>query len=171
MSKLLIIIAHWSRSEVRIKRCCEIYCVWSAYLFMAAATAAPPELLALSGDLAIHDPAIIKAGDDYYLFCTGGFRGQGIVPIRKSRDLHHWERDGFVFDKLPAWGAGEVPKARNAWAPDVSYFNGKYHVYYSLSSFGMNDSAIGLATNVTLDRDDPDYDWVDEGIVVRSCGG
>jgi arabinan endo-1,5-alpha-L-arabinosidase len=171
ISKLLIIIAHLIRAEVRMKCCCGILSAWSAFLFVAAAAAEPPELLALSGDLSVHDPTIIKAGDDYYVFCTGGFRGQGIVPIRKSRDLRIWERDGFVFDKLPAWVADEVPKARNAWAPDVSYFNGKYHLYYSLSSFGVNDSAIGLATNVTLDRDDPDYRWVDEGMVVRSRAG
>ena len=136
----------------------------------AFAAAAQPELLSLSGDLTVHDPALIKAGDEYYLFCTGGFRGQGIVPIRKSSDLRKWETDGFVFRELPAWVADEVPKARNAWAPDISHFGGKYHLYYSLSSFGVNDSAIALATNTTLDREDPDYKWVDEGLVLRSRG-
>lgn len=135
------------------------------------AAAAPPELLALTGDLAVHDPAIFKCDDAFYIFCTGGFRGQGIVPIRKSRDLRHWERDGFVFDKLPAWIGDEVPNARNAWAPDISQFGGKYRLYYSLSSFGVNDSAIGLATNRTLERGDPDYRWTDEGLVVRSRAG
>jgi arabinan endo-1,5-alpha-L-arabinosidase len=133
--------------------------------------AVAPELLALSGDLTVHDPALIGAGDDYFLFCTGGFRGQGIVPIRKSSDLRQWASDGFVFDHLPDWVADEVPKARNAWAPDISHYGGKYHLYYSLSSFGVNDSAIGLATNKTLDRDNPDYKWVDEGLVVRSRPG
>lgn len=140
-------------------------------LHPVAALASPLELLELSGDLAVHDPALIKAGDEYYLFCTGGFRGQGIVPIRKSKDLRDWQRDGFVFDKLPEWVADEVPKARNAWAPDISHFGGKYYLYYSLSSFGVNDSAIALATNVTLDRADANYKWVDEGMVVRSRSG
>src|SRR5262249_17972189 len=66
------------------------------------------------------------------------------------------------------WVAGEVPKARNAWAPDISFYNGKYHLYYSLSSFGVNDSAIALATNKTLDPSSSDYHWVDEGMVVDS---
>ena len=139
--------------------------------WVASAIAAPPELLTLSGDLAVHDPVLIKEADVYYVFCTGGFWGQGIVPIRKSPDMRHWERDGFVFDRLPDWVAAEVPKARNAWAPDISHFGGKYHLYYSLSSFGVNDSAIGLATNATLDRSKPDYKWVDEGLVVRSRAG
>ena len=50
----------------------------------------PPELLELTGDLTVHDPAIIKQGESYYLFCTGGARGQGVVTIRTSPDLRHW---------------------------------------------------------------------------------
>ncbi len=42
--------------------------------------ATEPELLELSGDLGIHDPCMIKAGDTYYLFATGGRRGRGIMP-------------------------------------------------------------------------------------------
>jgi arabinan endo-1,5-alpha-L-arabinosidase len=135
------------------------------------ANAAPPSLLELSGDLTVHDPAIIKAGDTYYLFCTGGSRGQGVVTIRTSPDLRQWTRAGYVFDRLPEWVAQEVPKARNAWAPDVSFFNGRYHIYYSLSSFGVNDSAIALATNETLDPQSAAYKWVDAGLVVRSRAG
>jgi arabinan endo-1,5-alpha-L-arabinosidase len=41
-------------------------------------------------------------------------------------------------------------------------------LYYSVSSFGKNTSAIGLATNPTLNLNDPEYRWKDEGIVVRS---
>ena len=63
------------------------------------------------------------------------------------------------------------PAGARAWAPDIAFFNGKYHLYYSLSSFGVNDSAIGLATNTTLDSARPDYRWVDEGLVVRVRAG
>src|SRR5262245_34007705 len=130
------------------------------------AVADEPQLLALDGDLAVHDPCLIKEGDIFYLFATGGgFRRPGILPVHTSPDLRHWTRAGFVLDRLPDWTAAEVPKARNAWAPDISFFNGKYHLYYSLSSFGVNDSAIGLATNETLDPKSADYRWVDEGLV------
>ena len=137
----------------------------------AAVTAAEPQLLTLTGNVRVHDPTIIKEGGTYYVFGTGGFRGRGIVPILSSTDLHHWTRAGFVLDRLPDWVAQEVPKARNAWAPDISFFAGKYHLYYSLSSFGVNDSAIGLATNKTLDPASPDYHWIDAGLVVRSRAG
>ena len=133
--------------------------------------AAEPQLLELTGELGVHDPVMIKAGDTYYLFATGGRRGRGIMPIHTSHDMREWTRGGFAFEQLPDWVADEVPRARNAWAPDISFFNGKYHLYYSLSSFGVNHSAIGLATNTTLDPSDPNYKWVDQGMVVRSRAG
>jgi len=127
-------------------------------------------MLALSGDLAVHDPVIIREEDRFYVFSTGNRRA-GILPIRCSKDLYHWSRCGSVFETLPSWAAEEIPGARSAWAPDISHFNGKYHLYYSVSTFGKNNSAIGLATNRTLDPNSPDYKWVDEGLVVRSHPG
>lgn len=133
------------------------------------ALAAEPAMLSLEGDVdGVHDPVVIKHGDTYYLFSTGGRPGQGVIPIRTSKDLRRWSLSGYVFEKLPDWAVQEIPKARGAWAPDISYFNGKYHLYYSVSTFGSRNSAIGLATNHTLDPQSPDYKWVDEGMVLRS---
>ena len=138
----------------------------------APATAgAEPKLFKLTGDLSVHDPAIIKEKNTYYIFCTGGGRRGGIIPIRCSTNLLDWKRCGSVFEQLPAWATNEIPLARGVWAPDISWFNGKYHLYYALSSFGVNKSAIGLAVNETLDPTDPRYKWVDEGLVVRSRPG
>lgn len=139
----------------------------------AGALASPqqaPRMLPVSGNVSpVHDPVLAKHNDAYYLFVTGGRNGRGVLPIRRSPDLLHWEQTGFVFpDALPAWTTTEVPRANNAWAPDISFFRGRYHLYYSVSSFGSRDSAIGLATNRTLDPSSPDYQWVDEGMVLRS---
>ncbi len=128
------------------------------------------QMLELSGDLAVHDPSIIREGDTFYVFATGNRRA-GVLPMRCSTDLYHWTRCGQVFNSLPAWATQEIPGARSAWAPDISHYNGKYHLYYSVSTFGKNDSAIGLATNQILDPNSPDYQWVDEGLVVRSHAG
>lgn len=54
------------------------------------------------------------------------------------------------------------------WAPDVSYFQGKYHLYYAYSSFGSNASGIALVTNETLDPQSSRYHWNDEGLVLKS---
>lgn len=133
--------------------------------------AAEPELLQLSGDTRVHDPVIIKEGDTYYVFATGGRRGRNCVPIHTSKDLRHWTRIGYVFEELPEWAPKEIPGTRGTWAPDISFFNGKYHLYYSVSTFGKNSSAIGLAVNETLDPNSPKYEWVDHGMVVRSTEG
>jgi beta-glucosidase len=138
---------------------------------VASSAAGTPQMLELSGDLSAHDPAIIRQGDTFYVFCTSAGRGSGIIPIKQSKDLRHWTRSGSVFSALPEWAPKEIPGTRGAWAPDISYYNGKYHLYYSVSTFGKNNSAIGLATNATLDPNSPDYKWVDQGLVVRSTAG
>lgn len=114
----------------------------------------------------VHDPCIIKAGDTYYLFSTG--KG---IPIRRSKDLNRWEQVGSVFSDVPGWAKQEIPNDGNIWAPDISLFNGRYHLYYAVSTFGTNRSAIGLATNRALNPDSPEYHWVDEGKVIESVPG
>ena len=110
-----------------------------------------PEMLQLAGDMRVHDPAIIRQGNTFYVFSTGGRPPRGIIYMRCSNDLYNWTRCGSVFKDLPKWAKREIPRARSAWAPDISFFNGKYHLYYSVSTFGTNNSAIGVATNQNLD--------------------
>lgn len=139
--------------------------------YHSMATPPQPEMLKLAGDLRVHDPSVIRHGDTFYIFSTGGRSGRGVIYIRCSRDLYNWTLCGSVFEKLPEWTRQEIPAARSAWAPDISFFNGKYHLYYSVSAFGTNNSAIGLATNLTLDPNSPDYAWEDQGMVIRSVAG
>ena len=54
----------------------------------------------------------------------------------------------------------------NLWAPELIEHDGTWYLYYSASTFGSNRSVIALATNTTLDPDDPDYEWVDQGEVL-----
>ena len=143
---------------------------------------AAPQALALTGDVrGTHDPALAKEGDRYYVFATGASRPAGQPPadrtllpqiqIRCSADLHQWTRCGAVFPELPAWIRELSPKTTELWAPDVSFFDGVFHLYYAFSVFGKNTSGIGLATNVTLDSASPEYKWVDRGLVLRSGAG
>lgn len=128
-----------------------------------SASTDPPYLFAVTGDVSpVHDPVIIKESDSYYVFATGG-------SIRRSKDLIHWTLAGKVFTTSPDWWVTEVPGVRGSyWAPDISYRKGTYRLYYAISTFGKNESAIGLATNKTLNPDSPDYQWVDQGMVLRS---
>ena len=118
----------------------------------------------LSGDLYAHDPAIIKQDSVWYLFTTG----TGIA-MERSTNGTHWENVGSVFSPQPEWNREVIPlNDGNLWAPDIVYHQDEYYLYYSVSSFGSNTSAIGLAANATLDPADPNYAWVDKGIVIQS---
>lgn len=112
----------------------------------------------------VHDPAIIKADNKYYLFSTGAG-----IPLRCSSDMLEWEYCGQVMTPPPPkWIQDAVPGVLDLWAPDISFWGGKYHLYFSGSTFGSNRSVIALATNETLDPDDPRYKWQDEGEVIAS---
>lgn len=125
--------------------------------------------LPFSGDLETHDPSLIRAGNTLYVFSTGDpNRGLGNIQIRASQDGKNWKYLGTVFDQIPAWITQAIGFVPNLWAPDISFWNGKYHLYYAASTFGSQNSAIGLATNTTLEPKSPKYKWVDEGLVLRS---
>lgn len=128
-----------------------------------------PHAFTLSGDYAItHDPSIAREGTMYYVFATTSNPSEGQFPVRCSTDLKSWKLCGHVFDKIPAWIHEVSPTTKELWAPDISYFQGKYHLYYAYSAFGVNTSGIALATNETLDSQSPRYSWNDEGLVLKS---
>ncbi|HEU0045898.1 MAG TPA: arabinan endo-1,5-alpha-L-arabinosidase [Sphingomonas sp.] len=125
----------------------------------------------MAGDISpVHDPALIRAGDTWYLFNTVSSENEppGLIHIRTSKDLVTWTKVGAVFAKLPEWAKTTVRGTKGLWAPDVAFVNGQYRVYYSVSTFGSNHSAIGLATSPTLDQRSPDYKWTDQGLVYAS---
>jgi arabinan endo-1,5-alpha-L-arabinosidase len=132
--------------------------------------AASPRVYKLTGDVAgVHDPSIIKEGSTWYLFGTVTEPApEGQLPIRCSEDLHQWKRCGYVFKTIPTWIKTASPTTKDLWAPDPSFFNGKYHIYYAFSVFGKNTSSIALVTNKTLDPSSPSFQWIDEGVVLTS---
>ncbi|MGH9512654.1 MAG: arabinan endo-1,5-alpha-L-arabinosidase [Terriglobales bacterium] len=129
-----------------------------------------PRAFQLSGDIEFtHDPSIIKDGDTWYLFSTAnGPDRKGELPIRCSTNLKEWKHCGYVFDSIPEWIKKESPSTRELWAPDISYFDGEYHLYYAFSVFGKNTSGIALLTNKTLNPKSPDFHWDDQGLVLES---
>lgn len=124
---------------------------------------------AASRGVTTRDPStIIKCNDEFWVFYTG----KGIRSFR-SKDLVKWVPGPAVFEAPPAWAAEAVPENRDMiyWAPDIARIGNQYALYYSVSSMGKMTSAIGLATNPTLDPADPAYRWTDQGIVVQSRDG
>jgi hypothetical protein len=128
--------------------------------FVLAARAQMPVL----GDSWAHDPStMIKDGNRYYVFRTSA----GILG-KYSTDLRNWTASGPVAPTgPPAWASNAVPghDPNNwAWAPDIAFFNGKYHLYYSISQWGTIDSAIGLFSSPSLIAPT----WTDQGKVIQS---
>jgi len=112
-----------------------------------------------------HDPStIVKEKNDYWVFSTG--RG---IRSRHSKDLVEWQNGPVVFESAPEWTTNRVPGFKGFfWAPDVIRVQDRYLLFYSVSTWGSRTSAIGLATNVTLDPGDPRCRWTDCGPVVES---
>jgi arabinan endo-1,5-alpha-L-arabinosidase len=159
----------------------------SASYMQAQASKEAPQALELSGAFqGTHDPSIGVDHGIYYVFATGAAYAPrpegspppkpgdpkpvaiGQFPIRCSKDLHQWSRCGEVFPAIPEWIQKMSPKTAELWAPDISYFDGLYHLYYAFSIFGKNTSGIALVTNETLNGSSPNYKWVDRGLVLRS---
>jgi arabinan endo-1,5-alpha-L-arabinosidase len=128
----------------------------------------------LLGDTApVRDPSIYLENGTYYLFSTdaGGEMPDQHLPIRCSSDRVTWKVCGQVFSAIPAWIRHALPGITGLWAPDISYFDGTYHLYYVGSQLHKQTSVIGLATNTTLDPTDPAYKWVDRGQIIASQKG
>jgi arabinan endo-1,5-alpha-L-arabinosidase len=138
---------------------------------VTAASSAAAVTTAVPSYMFVHDPSLIREGGTWYLFSTGDPNGgvnDGDIQVRVSTDLRTWRLTGTVFAAIPAWITERIPGVQNLWAPDISYFDGLYHLYYAASSFGSNDSLIALATNRTLDQSGPGYRWKDDGVVFSS---
>ena len=167
------------RVESIVRNNASIHSVGVLMMMFVACQPGAPESTALPGRVTqgvmiepegfiqrVHDPVIAHENDTYYVFSTGSF-----VPFICSTDKVVWEFCGRVFKSNPAWTREINPNLVEIWAPDISFFNDQWHLYYAVSSFGSQNSAIGLATNVTLDPDSSDYEWVDQGEVLRSREG
>lgn len=141
--------------------------LWRIALVLLSATVCSMPALATSiplGKVSTHDPMMIRDGNTWYVFSTG----PGIL-VKSSKDLKHWHRRPTVFKSAPAWAHRTIKGFKGSiWAPDVAHIGDRYVLYYAISAFKKNTSAIGVATNVTLDSHSPRYHWVDHGIVVRS---
>jgi len=142
-------------------------------LFAAVSIAAqtipdePPVAVPREGywaDVLAHDPVMIREGDLWYLFITGPG-----ISVYSSRNMSTWKAEAPVFSSPPDWALQIVPGFNgHIWAPDISRHNDTYFLYYSISAFGKNTSAIGVATNTTLNPADPAFQWIDHGILVQS---
>lgn len=125
-----------------------------ALLPTTAQATAYPDPLPITGQRIIHDPTVIRLKNGQYAAYSTG----GVVGARLSRDGRHWDDAGNAFAEPPTWWY-EYNDTGDPWAPDISYRAGTYWLYYAVSSWGTNHSAIGVATS----RSGEPGTWTDRG--------
>ncbi|HZZ63639.1 MAG TPA: arabinan endo-1,5-alpha-L-arabinosidase [Roseiarcus sp.] len=127
----------------------------------------------LSGDTRIHDPSVIEVDGEYAAFGTGE-QGptRGAIRVKTSPDGVTWRDAGAIGKGAPKWAVDALGyQPTNVWAPSISRRGATFSLYYALSSFGSNVSAIGLMTNTSFDVTKPGEGWKDQGPVLTSKKG
>lgn len=100
------------------------------------------------------DPSIVRVGEDYYMV-NSSFVYFPCIPISHSRDLVHWEVIGHaVTDR--EWAKehlGGLEGGRGFWAPDISYYNGRFYICATLRN---NDDAPYIQTQMVTSAERPE---------------
>lgn len=117
----------------------------------------------LSGAIGTHDPGITKES----IWWLGETSTAGGIAIKYSADGKAWTQGVPIFGSGLSWWKSFNGNTASTWAPDISRFNGKTNVFYSVSTFGSTKSAIGLAQATSMATGD----WVDKGIVLQTAAG
>jgi len=76
------------------------------------------------------DPFVLKHRGSYWCYCTGRAADQNCFPTLVSTDLVTWQESGGVMPPLPEHYS-------EYWAPEVSYWAGRFYLYFSVGD-GLN---------------------------------
>ncbi|KAJ5593921.1 uncharacterized protein N7459_000129 [Penicillium hispanicum] len=107
-----------------------------------------------AGACNVHDPSLIQRSSDntYFRFSTGNE-----ISYASASDIAGpWT---IVGSMLPDGSSIDLDGNTDLWAPDAHIVDNMYYVYYSVSTFGSQNSAIGLATSETMEAGS----WTDHG--------
>ncbi|ROV97396.1 hypothetical protein VMCG_06908 [Cytospora schulzeri] len=112
-----------------------------------------PNPITCSGYCWAHDPSVVKRSDGtYFRFNTGSEIG-----ISSASSLTGpWT---YLGSALPSGSSIDLTGNTDLWAPHVQLVGSTYYMYYAVSSFGTQSSAIGYATSSTMEYGS----WTDHG--------
>ena len=94
------------------------------------------------------DPNLVKAPDGYfYAYATqANWKKDSLadslhfIPVLQSKNLMQWTYVGDALPKKPDW-----KEKGGIWAPDATYYKGRYYLYYSFSTWGDPNPGVGFA--------------------------
>ena len=92
----------------------------------SAAIAQYPDPSPVSGDTFTHDPTVARTPSGGYLMAL---TANG-VGLKTSTNRINWRDVGAAFPNSAPWIITDTKGDLNLWAPDISYYNGKYFMYY-----------------------------------------
>ena len=95
------------------------------------------------------DPYVLKFGADYYGYSTDFASDGNVFGVIHSRDLVNWTYCGGAMKPLD-------PSPPFYWAPEVTYYNGKFYLYYSVGNETLMEIRVAVS-------DRPDGGFVDAG--------
>lgn len=95
------------------------------------------------------DPFVLKFAGEYWAYCTGFWPDGRCFGILRSPDLVEWHEVGGAM--LPL-AEGHT----HYWAPEVSYYNGRFYLYYSVGNEEQMQIRVAVA-------DTPGGPFVDSG--------
>src|ERR1051326_4012465 len=120
------------------------------YALLALVWGSASMVLALDGEVGIHDPStVVAAGGKFYTYGTGG--------------------TSLVSDDGWTWRRGET-LPRRGLAPDVIHLGDRYYVYVAANIGAQPKAAINMISTKSLDPASPDYKWEEGGVVASSDG-
>lgn len=107
------------------------------------------------------DPSICRVGDTYYLV-NSSFAFYPGVPLFESKDLVHWNQQGYVLDRPKQLPLKNQGVSAGIFAPDIKY-NPKNKTFYMITT------NVG-AGNFYVKTKDPSKGWSDP-IYLRQVDG
>lgn len=137
-----------------------VFTITLTLVVTAPQASAYPQPGRVTGDVSVHDPSAVRRTDGSYLVAH---TGNGIA-LKTSTDRIAFRNAGAAFPGGASWTTPYTGGSSNLWAPDLSYRDGRYWLYYSASTFGSNRSAIFLATSPSGNAGT----WTHRGLVVES---
>jgi arabinan endo-1,5-alpha-L-arabinosidase len=137
---------------------------WAAATAIAfSAITAQAATWTLSGSLITHDPSVYKENSTWWITETSDTG----VGVKYSPDGHAWTQGVSIFGNGLSWWGQYNGNSKTVWAPDIHVWNGKAILYYAVSTFGSQKSAIGLATASSIAQGN----WTDQGAILTSAPG
>jgi GH43 family beta-xylosidase len=95
------------------------------------------------------DPFVLKFRGEYFAYCTDLAADGKVFGVLRSRNLVDWETLGGAMNRLET-------DAPFYWAPEVTYHNGKFYLYYSVGNETLMEIRVAVS-------DRPDGGFVDSG--------